>query len=99
MNCDYLFLEVQCSIKLNQIFLKTDNRWASLVYIKTINCMHLKYSLIIQIHISLQWAKYLDQNTLLFMIKLSSYLEKYFDKQPEHTVQFAISHLCLLRMY
>ncbi len=35
----------------------------------------------------------MDQNTLLFMIKLSSYLEKYFDEQPEHTVQFAVSHL------
>ena len=36
MNCDYLFLEVRCSIKLNQIFLQTDNRRAALVYMKTI---------------------------------------------------------------
>ncbi len=70
------------------VFLQTDNRRVPFVYLKTINCMHLKYGLIIEIHISLQRAKYLDQNKLLFMIKLSSYLEKYFDKQPEHTVPF-----------
>ena len=30
---------------------------------------------------------------MLFVIKRSSYLEKYFDKQPEHTVKFAVSPL------
>jgi hypothetical protein len=45
-----------------------------------------------QLFHSLQRVKYFDQNTLLVIIKLSSYLETYFDTQPEHQVKFAVNH-------
>ena len=87
MNCDYLYLEVQYVLSsLIRFFYKL-----------TIDELHLFHEDLYAPKNSPQRVKYFDQNTLLFMFKFSSYLEKYYDKQPEHTVKFAVIHSCLLK--